>query len=896
MAINKFSFAKAGSFALALVSTLALNLSMAHADSGTTSPPLSPFATPPDSDRAFAWIDFLFKGTPLTDNLASFGRSLTSLAEGLRHALGIYNYGMLTVGALLLFYTIISMVVDTAHSGVVMGRKTNKIWAPIRLVIAIGLLMPISGGLSSGQYLVIKIAKTGSELASNAWQTIAGYMGDNLSLTVTPRPPNATALVTNAIEMEACRAIYQQVFAQALANQAASDASSDALQITGPINDITKWPADQLMPETWRYSNLFNTNLPLCGEYQFDGYRPYDLGKTSANPSEIERAASSFFAFAHLEAAEIMAAGNSMATRLRPTSFSNNTLPNVDLRNDIDGFVTNIQVELNEKLKTVGLTNATLASDIIGQSVDAGWVAAADIIPEFIRLQQSYGEIVSHSLPSSTEPLFDHPALAHQVIFEALPTHVPLATPQAENYRELTIVFLYAQVGHQMALLHNWLQSTQMPKNALPPASSLDFRDHISISTEPSTIFGMFAAAFDARALAEGVWGTPTDGSDAGNPFSASLAAVNPFAALAEFGRRQYKLATYMLGLCGSTLNLPGALAPAVLFMLAAGSLFVGGLGLIFVVPFLPVFRFFIAILVWALNLFEAVAAMPIVALAHLTPTGEGLSGGTARQAYRLWLSLMIRPILTLAGFILGFLFFTAAMSFFSIAMEGFAHLASTSNSGLLLGANLALILMFDLFAYIASNAAFRGISWLPDQALRWVSSFTVTESNEAEPQAASLANLIPLREAASSMVTNLIAPSIASQTSSVTSVSNTTAANVGTGMGGGYHKTEPASVLNPEKSSMFPSYHGQGGGKIDVPPLTVSTPNVTINLKERDTKGPQGIKAPVLPAIEGKAKPVDLKEKKEDVRKKPAEDEPQNTDAKKEKEPDPSSDHPQKN
>jgi conjugal transfer/type IV secretion protein DotA/TraY len=47
-----------------------------------------------------------------------------------------------------------------------MGKRANQIWAPIRLVFAIGLLVPINGGMNSGQYIVIKVAELGSGMAS----------------------------------------------------------------------------------------------------------------------------------------------------------------------------------------------------------------------------------------------------------------------------------------------------------------------------------------------------------------------------------------------------------------------------------------------------------------------------------------------------------------------------------------------------------------------------------------------------------------------------------------------------------------------------------------------------------------------------------------------------------
>ncbi len=46
---------------------------------------------------------------------------------------------------------------------------SNTAWAPIRLLVAIGLLIPIAYGLNSGQYLTLAIAKLGSGLATNGW-------------------------------------------------------------------------------------------------------------------------------------------------------------------------------------------------------------------------------------------------------------------------------------------------------------------------------------------------------------------------------------------------------------------------------------------------------------------------------------------------------------------------------------------------------------------------------------------------------------------------------------------------------------------------------------------------------------------------------------------------------
>ncbi len=87
--------------------------------------------------------------------MAASAAPFAPFADGLRQALGLYSFGMLMVAALLVFYHIAGMVAETAHHGTALGRRANPVWMPIRFVLAIGLLVPVSGSLNCGQYIVI---------------------------------------------------------------------------------------------------------------------------------------------------------------------------------------------------------------------------------------------------------------------------------------------------------------------------------------------------------------------------------------------------------------------------------------------------------------------------------------------------------------------------------------------------------------------------------------------------------------------------------------------------------------------------------------------------------------------------------------------------------------------
>jgi len=52
-------------------------------------------------------------------------------------------------------YGIAAGIVQTAHEGVALGRRLNAIWMPIRMVTGIGGLVPVFGGFSLSQAVMI---------------------------------------------------------------------------------------------------------------------------------------------------------------------------------------------------------------------------------------------------------------------------------------------------------------------------------------------------------------------------------------------------------------------------------------------------------------------------------------------------------------------------------------------------------------------------------------------------------------------------------------------------------------------------------------------------------------------------------------------------------------------
>jgi hypothetical protein len=122
----------------------------------------------------------------------------------LNSALTIASLALVCLASAMVAWHIISGIVATAHDGRVLGQRWHQIWAPIRVVVGIGLLLPIPGvGMSSGQLLVRELAGTGSAMANQVWSVFSdSVLGSGA--TVVPVSAHGRALARELLVLETC--------------------------------------------------------------------------------------------------------------------------------------------------------------------------------------------------------------------------------------------------------------------------------------------------------------------------------------------------------------------------------------------------------------------------------------------------------------------------------------------------------------------------------------------------------------------------------------------------------------------------------------------------------------------------------------------------------------------
>jgi len=158
------------------------------------------FATPGDgkgNDIAFKWIEVLFNTGP---------------ESGFGQAFSVFTSMLGLLGGLFLGWHIVIGIVSSAYSGKVLGERYHQIWAPLRVVLGFGLLIPIAGGFSSVHYVLKEVIGRAAVNMGNA--PIIAYIdhlaanGGEISLT----SMSGRQLVIDVIEREVCTTVRNAIY------------------------------------------------------------------------------------------------------------------------------------------------------------------------------------------------------------------------------------------------------------------------------------------------------------------------------------------------------------------------------------------------------------------------------------------------------------------------------------------------------------------------------------------------------------------------------------------------------------------------------------------------------------------------------------------------------------
>ena len=637
----------------------------------------------------------------LNKNATAEGAFPWPFHTALQSVFGFYSDGLLVIAVIIFLYFVIAVAAETAQTGTPFGQRFSKVWAPIRMVVALGLLIPISHGLNSAQYVVLYAAKWGSGFATNGWLLFANealprqpggntnYVTDNMI--ATPNPPALTNLLEFNTVLQTCWAAngsmkpgqstdIQAYFVGDSNNPAArqmitSDTTyDDALSFyknhnirivfgactatdftTKKTIDCEDLPADSATSQSSTYAldyaGLPGGVNPICGEVDMRVSGQDDPG-TMAIQSDYFNIVRDMWlgsssgnpANADLEDDDpsILSASPEASMESWGELFVYNALyPGNPKTVPSSADVTALHNGYNQVMAQFiqDGVNAENNANFYDNVEPLGWAGAAIWYNKVVQMN---GALVTAA--------DNVPTVAHypQVMEDIRTARAQSNTSPAgrDAFQPVLANDHTAQLpGYNSVNIGNVLYTAYNLWTDQYPKPSQDFMSDFVIN-----LFGL-----------QGLFNMQTQVN------------VQPMAQLSMLGKTllQRGIDAVAIGGAGSLAggiasymgyNKTGTVLNQLSTIVVQFSVIAIGAGflLFYVVPFLPFLYFFFAVGTWIKSVFEAMVGVPLWALAHIRIDGENLPGPTAGAGYLMILEIFLRPILILFGLLAAWIFFSS--------------------------------------------------------------------------------------------------------------------------------------------------------------------------------------------------------------------------------------------
>ena len=742
-----------------IVAVLQLTVGAAHAQTASTAP------------------DANFIANDLLGGLFNTSGSGNLVGQALGALLRFYSNTVLIFAGVIFIYIVIAAVVETAQSGTPFGKNFNHTWAPIRLIVAIGLLIPLSSGLNSGQYIVLYLAHWGSDVATQGWVQFAGFMnlvngpavtGTNTSGTGSTSGTASTSPSTNAaaaavspnslpttvgqqamrdinniFQMELCAAREDSNYASFGLNKGitvGSNTSStpptgmSATASGGP--SVTAAPLAAAIgnngPIVYTTINYRASNGVNCGEMTVPHYQnsplPTDVHDVGyiANSDHNDFLMRERYRLYLAIRPTIQTVLSSYIDQVKNGQYVNlRSLPSTAYNQIIDK-----DAMLWRTISALSLQKLRqeINADVSKPMGEAGWLSAPLWTFRVAQLNAALETQMNRGLTFNNVPQTGDAQLLAAVQKIGGTAPITIVKP-GDTAGQITGVLDNAEANYRGDYWHKL-----MNRNENPDAWAQTMRDtFIGKALVTDTALGV------SKYSSLGIEAATNSITEQLNAFQASMGCAdpaqclsqlqvsgdNPIVTIANLGQRlfSYGINAYMAGgaIAGtSVIPVVGSISgfSNMFFMIGTG-LVGAGIFLGFLIPLGPAFRFYAEVLGWIMLVLQLLLAIPIVALHHLSTRGDGFMGDT-RTFYVSLMGLVLRPLLIILGLIAGFIAFTIGMKVFSGV---FIPMLTTSfnMSDFSVFHLIVVIFIYAFFVFSLANAAFKMVHSVPDEAIEWI-------------------------------------------------------------------------------------------------------------------------------------------------------------------------------
>ena len=677
-------------------------------------------ALDPGNDWAAQVIQSLF---PIGGTTAAPGTSPGQETTVIQQIVGQLTGFIGAIACAFVTYTTLMNIHRAAESARVLGQGQSWMFV-VRVGFAGIMMFPLGGGFSAGQALVMKAALVGVGMAKAVYSNAIQAVGPDAAVIATPMIPGTQSIVSGLIANELC---------MALVNQASG---------TGPgaINASVDGPGNQVNP-------LIANPAPMTGQINSNqSYITYryalSTGDESGNPTcgtvgllGTMQSATKIAGVSVDMAAIQQTALNNVIQTIRPqiTAVATNLWLNktaaslaplqaiytngVDVyTKNLTAAATSISAQLNQAVAANATAERNGQSDLMKGEVQQstlGWTAAGAYYLKIAELNASTLSLLN-ATPVTTSPTYD--GIPYGLGIDLAP--------------------LEAAATQFMTTLDATVQSSDTTRT--PNGVPYTLTDAKSDAQGPSLLEQIFNKLNLTNAAFQTI---------AGFLLPQAQIWTDPFGGLMSMGQKLMNMSLAAMGIAGLlasattstgaaiwqffTGNFGGAAATvaghAIMSFFGAPifaallALLIPGIVIAYVLPMIPVVIWMAGVTGWIILVCEAMVAVPLWMLAHMTVGGDGLHG-RAVEGWSLLFNVVFRPTLMIIGLFMGYFVFDC-MSWLIRQSFGIA-VGFVLQNGWIVNNFIGLAVLLSIFVMthvVAALMSFRMVSLLPHHLPRLI-------------------------------------------------------------------------------------------------------------------------------------------------------------------------------
>lgn len=691
-----------------------------------------------DVGAATASTGGIFQLNPTSDDLAIdlLNRVIRQSAYGdgapmsvsLGPLMGIYNTALLVIASLVVFWAIVSIIIDTARTGQIGGGRHSIVWVPIRFVFALGLMIPLGTGFSGGQLITLKIAEWGSNLATNGWIAYVDSVNDSSLVALKPVPEDiGVDLAYGLARIETCRLTYN-----GLNKQAGGSPTNFIYYTYGGLLSPDRNRA--VPPSNWTLGqdkvNLYvgnNSVADRCGHIVVQNPNPETVaavrgfGRLQDDMLEAFRIAktahyNAFFntlpvpaekvgcGLSH-EYQNINSAGGSVCSSFDLT-YADGNFPKADIINTAaQQYARAVDTASTAAYQKV--VDYVTDPDFLTEMQDMGW---AGMGVWYFKIQQFNSALDAILTPTVSVEQGSLELIEDENFFSSL-------------FKDKEKDEVLSGTAETLKAFDEWWVTESA---ALGPNTIVGKFSQNNVRTEsPQQNTSGDAGKFQK-------YMNKTFGNFNVIKFDDDL---YPMAELINLGTQMVTMAiggyvaVAALSLVGGTKILGSGPGVDTLITGPVGdligmmlTLLLGaGLLLKYYIPLIPWIRVLFAVLSWVISVFEAVVIVPLLALANLSTDGEGLFTQTGRNLWISSLQVILRPIMTVIGFVASLLIFNAIVGYVNDTYNVAINLSGYGGGFYYPISVVVYSIIYVVVVYSLINSTFKIMEELPSAAMKWM-------------------------------------------------------------------------------------------------------------------------------------------------------------------------------